>query len=323
MPLDFRPLPWLSHPHLQTILGHWWPVRLPLLRGKPHTFTLSDGDRLVLHWNQPRIHSSAQPLAVMVHGMGGSARSRYMQRVAQRFLNEGCQVVRVDLRGCGEGVALSRRPAHGGCSGDLIELLEAMSARYPHAPMLLIGFSLGGNIVLKAAAELADRPISQLRAVAAVNAPVDMDACSQLLEQPRNRLYERFFIRDLWRQAKARQRHFPDQPAPPWAAMTRLRAFDDHYTAPLNGFRDATEYYARASSFPLIPAIQMPSLILTARDDPFIDVGPYETLPNRPPLDIQIVPHGGHLGFLGSDGRGGIRWMERHVVRWLMAQLGR
>ena len=116
------------------------------------------------------------------------------------------------------------------------------------------------------------------------------------------------------------QWHYPDGPQTQFPRRLTLHQFDDLCTAPMWGFRDAVDYYRRGSSLPVVPRIQVPTLILTARDDPFIAVEPFETLPKLPHLEVHIAQHGGHLGFLGWDTAGGIRWAERRVVDWVLGQ---
>src|SRR5207302_10460218 len=134
------------------------------------------------------------------------------------------------------------------------------------SPLWLIGFSLGGNIVLKLAGEAASLPLPNLRRVAAVSPPIDMVRCAALMGLPRNRIYERYYMRMLTRQVRLHDRHFPDLPRIRFPRKVTLRQFDNLYTAPRGGFLDAMDYYQRSSSLPLIPRIQVPTFILTARD---------------------------------------------------------
>src|SRR5262249_22745470 len=187
----------------------------------------------------------------------------------------------------------------------------------PGSPLFLLGFSLGGNIVLKLAGESATDSLSGLARVVAIAPPIDFVRSAELIGSPRNRFYELYFLRSLVRQVRAQQRASPEVPAVRFPRRLTLRLFDDLYTAPRGGFADALDYYRRASSLPLLSRIAVPTLILTARDDPFIPIEPFETLPRLPHLEVRIMNRGGHLGFLGRDGAGGIRWAERRVVEWV------
>ncbi|HTU92725.1 MAG TPA: alpha/beta fold hydrolase, partial [Gemmataceae bacterium] len=187
------------------------------------------------------------------------------------------------------------------------------------SPLLLIGLSLGGALSLRLAGEAANQPVPGLTRVAAISPPIDLPRCSALLSLPKNRIYEDNFIRDLLFDARQRQRLFPDLPplSFPRRRLT-MQLFDDLYTAPRSGFVDAKHYYRTASCAPLIPHIQLPALLLTARDDPFIAVEPFEELKAPSNVLVRIVQHGGHIGFLGWDGFGGIRWAERRIVEWIL-----
>jgi len=154
--------------------------------------------------------------------------------------------------------------------------------------------------------------------VVTVGPPVDCRRCSTLLSLPRNRMYENYFVANLLKEARLRHRCFPDLPPLRLPRRLTIRIFDDLYTAPICGFRDAIDYYTRVSSLPLIPKIKVPTLIMTARDDPFIAVEPIASLPKSAYVTVKILNHGGHLGFLGWDGKGGVRWAENRVVEWVL-----
>lgn len=316
---EFRPLPLLGNAHVQTVLGAMLHVPVGSLASRERHVALDDGDRLVVHESVPAGWRSGDPLALLVHGLGGSHRSGYVQRMGRLLLARGLRVACLDLRGSGRGFSLARRPYHAGCSADV----RAVAAALHHdlSPLFLIGFSLGGNIVLKLAGEAAREPLPGLARVAALAPPIELDLCSRLISLPRNRFYEKHFLHELVALALRRQRLFPDLPPVNFPRPLSLRLFDDLYTAPRSGFRDAADYYRRASALPLIPDITVPTLIMTARDDPFIPVAPFESLRPSDHILLRVVPAGGHLGFLGRDGAGGIRWAEQRVVDWLMLSL--
>jgi predicted alpha/beta-fold hydrolase len=223
----------------------------------------------------------------------------------------------MDLRGVGAGERLARRTYHGGCSEDVRAVADAIHQENPAAPLILAGMSLGGNIVLKLAGESASKPLAGLYAVAALAPPIDMIRCADMLAQPRNRLYEQYFVRHLKDQVRKNQRHFPDRLRPRFPRRLTMRLFDELFTAPNGGFAGALDYYRRASALPLVSQIQVPAFILTARDDPFIAAESFESLCAGPAAEVHIVQRGGHLGFLGWDGAGGIRWAERRLIEWI------
>jgi predicted alpha/beta-fold hydrolase len=310
-------VPLLAHPHVQTVLGNvlsWTRDRHVSVQ---RTVPLADGDALAVHDSIPPEWRSGQHIAVLVHGLGGCHRSAYLRRVANRLTTHGVRVVRLDLRGAGAGMTLARRFYTAACSFDVRAVLKALHREEPASRLLLLGFSLGGNIVLKLAGEAADHPAPGLAAVAAVAPPIDVVRCSNLIsKQP---FYDRFYTRLLIDQVSRQARHYPDVPRVSFPARTSLLRFDDLYTAPRWGYADALDYYRQASSWPLIERIAVPCLILTARDDPFIALEPFLALKPPPSMTVEIAPHGGHLGFLGWDGQGGVRWAETRVVAWTLA----
>jgi len=316
----FRPLPLLGNPHVQTILGNLLSGRSRTLRSTKCVVPLPDGDRIVLHETGPcSAVGNDAPIALLVHGLGGCHASAYMRRMAQRLNDLGMRVFRMDLRAAGAGIRLARRFYNAACSGDVRAVVEHLTLAFPGVPLAVVGFSLGGNIVLKYAGEIADRPPPTLCAVAALAPPIDLVHCSELISH--YPFYDAFYVRHLTTQVGLHQRYFPDLPRVDFPRRLTLRQFDDLYTAPRWGYADALEYYRQASAFPLIASITVPTFILTARDDPFVAVAPFESLNVAAPGEVHISAHGGHLGFLGVDGAGGIRWAETRLVEWLVKRL--
>jgi predicted alpha/beta-fold hydrolase len=314
---DFRPLPLLGNPHVQTVLGAFLPgVYCPAPRRR-HVVTLPDGDRVLLHENAPRSWKPGDPIALLLHGLTGSHASSHICRLAGRLLRRGIRVFRMDMRGAGLGLPLARYAYHSGRSEDVRVALAELSHIAPGSPQLLAGLSLGGNVALKLAGELPGAPVPGLVRVAAIAPPIDMARCAELLLLPSNRLYERHFLAGLVRDAELRQNYYPDLPPLNLPKNLTVVLFDEHYTAPRGGFANAQDYYRRASSQPLIGGIPIPTLIVASRDDPFIAAEPFETLrvPNH--IEVHLLPRGGHVGFVGWDGAGGVRWAERRVAEWL------
>jgi predicted alpha/beta-fold hydrolase len=238
----FKPLPFLGNPHLQTLLAHVWQgpgVRLPAtLREVP----LVDGDRLAVHDSMPPRWHPGAGAALLVHGLGGSHRSGYMLRLGSALWHGGMRVLRMDLRGVGAGETLASRTYHGGCSDDVRAVAAHFQHENPGAPMILVGLSLGGNIVLKLAGESAADPLPGLAAVAALAPPIDMVGCAGMLAQPRNRLYEQYFVRHLKEQVRKHRRHQADRPRLRFPRYLTMRLFDELVTAPSWGFADALDY---------------------------------------------------------------------------------
>jgi predicted alpha/beta-fold hydrolase len=315
---DFRPLPFLGNPHVQTLLGALLPGPRFLHATREQTVNLPDGDQLLLHDSIPAGWREGGRIALLIHGLGGCHRSAHVQRLARLLTGRHVRVVRIDLRGVGRGMALARRPYHGGLSADVRAALAAMHQWSPRSPLVVVGLSLGGNLALKLAGEAANDPVPGLERVVALSPPIDFARCAALLAQPRNRLYERYYLRHLLAQLRQRERFFPGVPPVAFPHRMTMRLFDDLFTAPTWGFTGADDYYRQASSLPLLKRIAIPSLVLTARDDPFIAVRPFEELPRVSSLRVAILDRGGHVGFIGRDGAGGIRWAERRVAEWVL-----
>jgi predicted alpha/beta-fold hydrolase len=315
--MPFRPLPWLGNAHVQTVLGTLWNGKIPPLPAQQRVILLPDGDRLLVYESTPDSWQPGDWMALLVHGMGGSYCSPSVRRTARLLLAEGLRVVRVNLRGAGGSWKLTRQLYNAGNSNDIRTVAEAMARCAPGSPLVLIGLSLGGNIVLKLAGEASEQPVPHLAGVAALSAPIDLVRCSELLSEPGNRVYERYYLHKLVQTACLHQKHFPDLPQVTFPRRLTLRRFDDMHTAPRWGFADALDYYRRASALPWVPRIRVPAFLLTARDDPFIAAEAYDELPRLAWHNVHIADNGGHLGFLGDDGAGGIRWAERRIAAWV------
>jgi predicted alpha/beta-fold hydrolase len=313
----FKTPPFLGNRHVQTLLGHFWKgILRPLVSQERHVL-LPDGDRLVLHDSIPDTWRPGGLIALLVHGLGGCHLSGPVQRLSALLLARGVRAVRIDLRGSGRGVALARRIYNGGCSADVRVALEEIHSWSRPSPLALVGFSLGGNIALKLAGEAAAAPVAGLERVAAVAPPIDLERCAAMLAAPRNRFYEVHFLRCLVRQVRDVERYATGKPSTRFPGRLTLRQFDDMYTAPRGGFANALDYYRRSSAMHVVPEIGVPTLILTSMDDPFIAPEPFQHLRIPANVSVRLVPRGGHLGFLGWEGRMIVRWAEREVADWI------
>ncbi len=315
--LAFRPFPLLRHRYLQTIIA----ARLHTPREPPSVtrrVRLPDNDAIASQVSTPPGWHLSDPTVVLVHGLCGSHQSPYMRRLACKLWRCGIRAVRMNMRGCGSGQGLARQPYHSGQSDDVQAVLADLRQETPQSPLTAIGFSLGGNLVLKLAGELGEDASDYLRQVIAVCPSADLTACCAKLSQPENRFYEQYFVTLLKAAVAARHAQFRDLPAVDLPEQLTLRQFDDLYTAPQCGFRDALDYYQRCSAAPLVPHIATPCRILVAADDPFIDASVLTTMALPPQVQVCQTERGGHLGFLGCPWEpGGYRWLDTQLLSWV------
>jgi predicted alpha/beta-fold hydrolase len=314
----FEPHPLLRGGHLQTIAGRYLPgprVRLPSV---PHEIPIEGGDRLSVLESTPPAWAPGDPAAVLIHGLAGCAQAPYVVRVAARLVRIGVRVVRMNLRGAGSGFGLARGFYHSGRTEDPRAVVEWLARRAPGTPIALVGFSLGANLALKLAAEAADHPLAGLDCVLAANPPIDLAYCCAHLRRPGNRHYDWNFVRQLRAEVRRLHAAFPELGAVDLSRARTVFDFDDAYTAPRNGFAGAADYYLRCSSGPLIPRITAPGLVVHAEDDPFIPADPFHRVVFPPQLALELIPSGGHLGYIGRARRDGDRhWLDVRLVAWL------
>jgi predicted alpha/beta-fold hydrolase len=312
IPSRFVPPFWLRNGHAQTILGAILPRRLniPWVRER---LELEDGDFLDLDWwRQP---SNGRRLAILCHGLEGSSRGGYIEGTASVLHARGWDVLAWNFRGCSGEPNREPRSYHSGETGDLARVIRHAKAE---GPLALIGYSLGGNVTVKYLGEGSSDP--RIVAAVAVSVPLDLASCAAALDQrPGNRLYLRRFLRSMTAKAEAKIRLFPGKVPPiSLAARRSIVAFDDAITAPLHGFRDAADYYAKCSGRFFLDGIRVPTLILSARDDPFLAEAafPEGEAEKSAWLHMEAPERGGHVGFL-DFARGVAPWSERRVADFL------
>ena len=327
---NFEPHPLIRGGHLQTIIGCYLPWLKVPYRAKQHRVPLADGDTIVLHDDLPKPPAAGEaspwrpgdPVVLLLHGLGGSHLSGYMQRGAVKLTERGCRVFRMDLRGYGAGFGLARHPIHAGRSEDAAAVLDFLIELCPDSPIHMVGFSMGANIVLKLAGELGPLAPASLASVMAVAPPIDLLECSRNMQRRDNRIYDRTFVRSLIAHISRRRLVVPDalhRPLDP--PPRRLVDFDSVFTAPLAGFASAEDYYVRASSGALLRHIAVPTLILSAANDPIVPVRPFETASYSPTTKLHITPCGGHLGFIARRRKDpDRRWLDWRVVEWIESQ---
>jgi uncharacterized protein len=321
-PLEsFQPALTLWNPHLMTVVPRYWP-RNGLLQGIPQEsrlFTTEPSTQLlgICHWQPTRADC---PTLILVHGLEGCSESHYMRGIAAKAYRAGCNVIRLNQRTCGGTEHLTPTLYNSGLSGDYRAILHELAERDGLDRLWLIGYSMGGNLVLKAAGELGVTAPA-LAGVIAVCPNIDPTQCVRALEERRNWLYHRHFLVRLKARLRRKAALYPGQ----WDLtglnrISRISEFDDRYTAPDGGYRSASDYYDRAGARHVIDSIAVPTLVITAQDDPFI---PYTmfTAPaiRRHGMMTLIAPrHGGHCGFFQWSRNGeDPYWAENRIVEYI------
>lgn len=311
--LDFIPHPCFPGGHLQTLVGFYWPETLPTYQATATPVDVSDGDQIMIHDDCPEDWSASDQVALLVHGLAGCHGSPYMVRIAARLRQLGTRCFRMDMRGCGAACGRATSPGHAGRFSDVIAAIHKIRQTCPHAPLVLVGFSMGGNLVLNTLAQATHEPVGNLVAGIAVAPPVDLERCCRELTQGLGRYYDIYLVRRLLNNWQATGGALPE------ILPKSIFEFDDRITAPRSGYRSAEEYYAAASSGPRLAEITLPTKILAARDDPVVACAAVESAPRSSAVELFLTKSGGHLGFMSRRGtvpRG--RWMDQQVVDWVL-----
>ncbi len=347
--LSACPVPaWLPDKQTQTLFGALAAPfnRIRFLRERVDT---PDGDFIDIDWNTPAFHlrsrrhqdpllahtaavrwmttadrahlnsNMPQPAIILLHGLEGSSKSRYAQAITQYFLSVGWLVAVAHFRGCSGFTNRLARAYHSGDSEEISFILETVKQRAPHAQWHAVGISLGGNALLK---KLGETPgdFTWLNAAAAISAPLDLVAAgNHLSDNLFNReVYSRHFLRTLKPKVLEKSRRFPGVIDVMRINQARdLRDFDDAYTAPMHGFKDAADYWQQSSSKPWLKTIQTPTLVLNARNDPFL---PEQVLPGPQYGSASVLFHqpalGGHVSFVTGMWPGNLTWLPKRLERF-------
>ena len=275
------------------------------------------------HW-QPRRWE--HPTLIALHGLESSGEAHYVRGLADKAFAAGFNAVRLNQRNCGGTEHLSDGLYHSGLTDDPIAVMRELIEVDGLPSFVIAGYSLGGNLTLKLAGDYGATPPKELRAVCAVSPTMDLAICVDALEERQNAVYQWHFVRNLKRRMRRKDRAFPGK----WSLdalpqIRSIRAFDEAYTAPHHGFRDAADYYHRASAMRVVDRITIPTLIITAADDPFVPPGPFRdrAVTGNPNITLELLEHGGHCGFIeestgGYDGY----WAEREIIRFFREHCG-
>ncbi|QDU55868.1 YheT family hydrolase [Aeoliella mucimassa] len=315
---NFKPYPLLAGGHRQTLAACYLAARPALATTVQHHIRLDDGDQLVLHDDCPPAWQPGDQTAMLVHGLCGSHQSRYVVRITNKLYERGVRVFRLDLRGSGAGELLARTFTHCGRSTDLEPPINRIAELAPGSPLSVAGFSLGGALTLSLATH-STKPTNWTRAIA-VCPPVDLFAVEQLLNRSLNRQYDQFFARQMWDKVIARSKAVPGAPnVDHLPRPKRLRDFDESYTVPLGGYRNADDYYEQTSVARHLHRIEIPTLIIAAANDPIVPIEPLREAQLGSNTYLLSTGCGGHLGFVGRRGNDPDRyWLDWRVIEWIL-----
>ena len=310
----FKPAWYLRNRHFQTILPNIVHPACP--QSQKERIELNDGDFLDLLWNR---HRAAQTLLIL-HGLEGSINSPYAKRIMNYCNQNGIAAVFMHFRGCSGEPNRLLRSYHSGETDDLRQVIDHLKSRNIE-DIALLGYSLGGNVTLKYMGEAETDPA--IRCAIAVSVPFRLDICATAMNRGFARIYQRWLLNRLIHKMQSKQHlliadagDFPDP-----GLMADFWQFDNYFTAPIHGYDSAAHYYQCASSRQFLKRIDKPTLIIHARDDPFMGPG---VLPDdnelAEPVALELHTHGGHVGFLGSNGLTPEFWLQERIHQFLIDQ---
>jgi hypothetical protein len=310
---QFKPAWWLPGAHAQTI----WPslLRTPVeIKTREERLTLADGDFIDLAWTR----GNSNKIVIVLHGLEGSIDSSYARGMLAAISKKGWRGVFMHFRGCSGEHNLKDRSYHSGETGDLRFLVDTLRKRHPEATLSAVGYSLGGNALLKYLGEYKDN--SHLEAAAAVSVPYTLSNSASKLEKGFSRIYQRHLLNRLVDKTLSK---FQDRQAPVDIAninkLNTFKSFDHHITAPIHGFKSGEDYYEQSSSRQYLDKITTPTLLIHSKDDPFMSV---DAIPNQGELSdsvtLELSNHGGHVGFVSGNTPWNAKyWLEQRIPEFL------
>ena len=319
----YRPAWWLPGPHAQTLWGKFARRTAPLATRVERWSTPDDDFIEVLRLDGP-VNS---PRLVLLHGLEGTIRSHYVGGMLHMAHRRGWAADMLIFRSCGDELNRAPRFYHSGETSDLEFTVRRIMEEFPAAPILMCGVSLGGNVLLKWLGENGDALFKAIRAAVAISVPFDLERGSRHIARGFARVYERHFLRTLRRKAERKLTRYPDLfDAAALGRASTLYDFDDVVTAPVHGFVNAHDYYSRSSSLEYLSRIRRPTLLLNARDDPFLPADVLDDVRRAAHgnacLTLEFTPHGGHVGFVAGQPWHPTYYAEESAERFLSTHLG-
>lgn len=313
----FVPRRFLSNRHAQTLAGNFLPRKNVLPAPEEQLFQVEEEVQVLCHchWHRdPESHATA----IIVHGLEGSSLSQYVIGTGSKAWAAGMNVVRMNMRNCGNTERLTPTLYHSGLSGDVAAVMRVLIEQKRLKQIAAVGYSMGGNLVLKMAGDWGTDAPAEVKAVAAVSPAADLGPSADAMHQRANLIYEWKFLLSLMRRYKRKSVLFPDRYRKVARFPRTIREFDDVITAPYCGFAGAQDYYTRASAARVVDRIALPTLIIHAQDDPFIRLLP-ETrtkMLSNPNITFIETAHGGHCAFLSAPNGHDGRWAELQIINF-------
>lgn len=311
----YRPPILFRSAHLQTIYPTLYR-KTPLITTERERIETPDGDFLDLDWSSK---NGGRRLAVLTHGLEGHSRGHYCQGMAAALQRAGWEVLAWNFRGCSGEPNRKLQSYHSGATGELRIVLDHVFSTTDYEQIALVGFSLGGNLMLKYLGDAKDQLDPRICGAVALSVPCDLASSARKLEQWQNRIYMARFMRSLRAKVLEKATRFPDQIST--QRLDRMRTFaefDDVYTGPIHGFKNADDYWAQCSCRHVLADIRIPALLISAQDDPFLtaECYPHEAAKMNTLFQLETPRHGGHLGFLDFN-KAQEYWSERRAVEFL------
>ena len=312
---NYQAPPYLFNGHLQTIIPSQFR-RVPEVNYERERVTTEDQDFLLLDWSQ----IGSNKLVIISHGLEGDSTRPYIKGMVRAFNQAGYDALAWNFRGCGGEINQTLRFYHSGATEDLHFIVQHALQGSAYESIILLGFSLGGNLTLKYVGEQQERLPEPVTGAIVFSVPLDLHACSAKISEPGNFLYNWRFLSHLKKKILAKEKLMPNQLSSEFFPQIRtLQDFDDYYTAPLHGFENAAQYYQQCSSIRFLKSIQIPTLIVNAKNDPFLAPECYLTH-NEDTSDLlyfEAPAEGGHCGFMPRNyQRSENFWSEDRAIRF-------
>jgi predicted alpha/beta-fold hydrolase len=316
----FKPAFGLGNSHVQTVYSSLFRKALNLNFSKK-IFSLIDGDFLECYWHETSVKKTNAPIVILFHGLAGSYKSPYIQGVVNELSKNGFNSVLMHFRGCTGNDNKYPRSYHSGDTGDALEFIRSVKVEFKESKVYAVGYSLGANMLLKLLGEIKEN--SLLEKVVAVSPPMQLDVCSNKMNNGFSRYYQHRLLKDLnialdkkydkhdmYSLIKLKRQDIPK--------LKSFWDFDGAYTAPIHGFKSAQDYYTKSSSRQYLKDIQTPTLLIHSSDDPFMTK---KVIPKSNELsdsvEFELTKKGGHVGFISGTLLKPEYWLEKRIVNYL------